>query len=139
MILNNEYTEEKLAEIEQNILDGIDKENAFLKEIETIAEHLAHQFVAGKNHIHYDFQDTDYIFSLSADRATKSMVLMRTDPIKMAIGNGHYRPAIFRSEWDMSYTYEENVYILIKAALCSAAGIINMDNLSETDDDGAVT
>ena len=134
--MNQEYTEEKLFEIENDILSGIDKDNAFLKEIETIAEHLAHQFISGKNHIRYDFQDTNYIFSLDKDPGTKEMVLMRTDPIKMMLGNGHYIPAIFRAEMDDTFTYEENVYMLIKTALCSAAGIINTDALTETNDLG---
>jgi hypothetical protein len=133
--MNNEYTEEKLAEIENNILSGLDKEQVFLQEIENIAAHIAHQFVSGKNHIRYTFQETEYIFSLDADKDLKIITLLRTDPIKMNLGNGHYVPAIFRLEWDTTYTYEENVYALVKTALCSAAGIINTDALTETNDD----
>ncbi len=128
------YTEEKLAEIENNILTGIDKEQAFLKEIEDMAWRIAHQLVKGKNHIRQDFQDTEYVFSLDADKATKILTLMRTNPIKLALGNGHYMPAVFRAEWDNTFTYEENVYMLVKTSLCSAAGIINTESITETDD-----
>ena len=62
--------------------------------------------------------DTTYIFSLSYDPSRKELVLFRTDPIKLAIAGGKYRPAIARAERDNDFSYYENVYALVKAALC---------------------
>ncbi len=132
--MNNEYTEEKLAEIEQDIISGLDKEKNFLKEIEDIARFITKEFLSGKHHVNYDFQDKKYIFSLEADKNSGQIILMRTDPIKLMIGNGHYVPAIFRAEYDKSFTYEENIFMVVKTSLCSAAGIIHTDLLTEEED-----
>ena len=132
--MSDQYTNEKLSEIEQNIISGIDKHDAFLKDIEDLAGHITDKLV-GNNHTKAKFQDTEYVFSLSCNKETKEIMLMRTDPIKFLIGNGKYRPAIFRGEWDMNFTYRENVYMVVKTALCSAAGIINIDALTESQDE----
>ena len=40
-MINNQYTEEKIAEIEQNILSGIDRDVQEEKELEDIGLHIA--------------------------------------------------------------------------------------------------
>lgn len=121
-------SEEKISEIQQELMNQTDKENDFLKEIEKLSASIASRLIKDA-HTHENFMGTDYIFNLNYDRAQKKITVMRTDPVKLRLAMGHYRPGIFVGEWDDNYTLEENVYAVVKAALCSKAGIINVEEL----------
>lgn len=125
----NTYSEEQISKIQQELMSNTDKENDFLKEIERLSASIASRLVKEK-HTHEEFIGTDFIFNLNYDRAQKKITVMRTDPVKFKLAMGHYRPGIFVGEWDDHYTLEENVYAVVKAALCSKAGIINVEELS---------
>lgn len=57
-MINNQYTEEKIAEIEQNILSGIDRDIQEEKELEDIGLHIATNSL---NKVYkYKFNDTEY-------------------------------------------------------------------------------
>lgn len=120
------YSEEKLLEIQQDLENQMDKEDDFLKEIEKLSESIAKRLM-DKPHVKEHFMDADYIFSLSYDEMRKELVLFRTDPVKFAIAGGKYRPAILRVGIDDNFSYYENVYALVKAALCSKAGRIEVE------------
>lgn len=120
------YSEEQLDAIQQNLENQMDKEDDFLKEIEKLSESIAKRLMT-KPHVKEHFMDADYIFSLSYDKARNELVLFRSDPVKFAIAGGKYRPAILRVESDSEFTYYENVYALVKAALCSKAGRIEVE------------
>lgn len=122
-------SEERIAEIQQELSNNVDKENDFLKEIEKLSASIAHRLLKN-NHTRESFMGTEYIFNLVCDKSKKQITVMRTDPIKLSIGMGHYRPGIFVGEWDDRFTLEENVYVVVKAALCSKAGIINVEELN---------
>ena len=121
-----EYTEEDLKKIEDSLIKQIDDEETFLQEIENLAKSIAER-LEKQNHIREEFLDTEYIFSIGCNKETKIMTLFRTNPVKMVIAPDKYRPASFQCEFDLKFTYFENVYMLVKAALCSAAGIINVE------------
>ena len=122
-------SEERIAEIQQELSNNVDKENDFLKEIEKLSASIAHRLLRD-NHTRESFMGTEYIFNLVCDKSKKQITVMRTDPVKLSIGMGHYRPGIFVGEWDDRFTLEENVYVVVKAALCSKAGIINVEELN---------
>lgn len=122
-------SEERIAEIQQELSNNVDKENDFLKEIEKLSASIAHRLLKD-NHTRESFMGTEYIFNLVCDKSKKQITVMRTDPVKLSIGMGHYRPGIFVGEWDDRFTLEENVYVVVKAALCSKAGIINVEELN---------
>lgn len=122
-------SEERIAEIQQELSNNVDKENDFLKEIEKLSVSIAHRLLKN-NHTRESFMGTEYIFNLVCDKSKKQITVMRTDPVKLSIGMGHYRPGIFVGEWDDRFTLEENVYVVVKAALCSKAGIINVEELN---------
>lgn len=122
-------SEERIAEIQQELSNNVDKENDFLKEIEKLSASIAHRLLKN-NHTRESFMGTEYIFNLVYDKSKKQITVMRTDPVKLSIGMGHYRPGIFVGEWDDRFTLEENVYVVVKAALCSKAGIINVEELN---------
>lgn len=122
-------SEERIAEIQQKLSNNVDKENDFLKEIEKLSASIAHRLLKN-NHTRESFMGTEYIFNLICDKSKKQITVMRTDPVKLSIGMGHYRPGIFVGEWDDRFTLEENVYVVVKAALCSKAGIINVEELN---------
>ena len=120
------YSEEDLLKVQQDLEQQMDKEDDFLQEIEKISASIAKRLMK-ENHVKEEFMDTTYIFSLSYDPSRKELVLVRTDPIKFAIAGGKYRPAIARAERDNDFSYYENVYALVKAALCSKAGRIQVE------------
>ena len=120
------YSEEKLLEIQQDLENQMDKEDDFLKEIEKRSESIANRLM-DKPHVKEHFMNADYIFSLSYDETRKELVLFRTDPVKFAIAGDKYRPAILRVGIDDNFSYYENVYALVKAALCSKAGRIEVE------------
>lgn len=122
-------SEERIAEIQRELSNNVDKENDFLKEIEKLSASIAHRLLKD-NHTRESFMGTEYIFNLVCDKSKKQITVMRTDPVKLSIGMGHYRPGIFVGEWDDRFTLEENVYVVVKAALCSKAGIINVEELN---------
>ena len=122
-------SEERIAEIQQELSNNVDKENDFLKEIERLSASIAHRLLKD-NHTRESFMGTEYIFNLVYDKSKKQITVMRTDPVKLSIGMGHYRPGIFVGEWDDRFTLEENVYVVVKAAICSKAGIINVEELN---------
>ena len=122
-------SEERIAEIQQELSNKVDKENDFLKEIEKLSASIAHRLLKD-NHTRESFMGTEYIFNLICDKSKKQITVMRTDPVKFSLGMGHYRPGIFVGEWDDRFTLEENVYVVVKAALCSKAGIINIEELN---------
>lgn len=122
-------TEEKIAQIQHEIESGMDKENALLKEIEDLSESVTGRLMQ-KNHVSESFMGVQYIFSLDANKEEKKITVMRTNPIKLAIAGAKYRPGIFTADWDEEFTYFENVYAAVKAAICSAAGIINVEELN---------
>lgn len=122
-------SEERIAEIQRELSNNVDKENDFLKEIEKLSASIAHRLLKD-NHTRESFMGTEYIFNLVCDKSKKQITVMRTDPVKLSIGMGHYRPGIFVGEWDDCFTLEENVYVVVKAALCSKAGIINVEELN---------
>ena len=121
-------SEERINQIQQGLEQQMDKEDDFLKEIEKLSQSIAHRLVK-ENHTHEYSMDTDYIFNLNSDRGNKIITVMCTDPVKFAIGNGHYRPCIARGEWDDRYTYEENVYVVVKGILCNKAGMVNVEEI----------
>ena len=104
----------------------MEKEDDFLQEIEKISASIAKRLM-NENHVKEEFMGTTYIFSLTFDETRKELVLVRTDPVKLAIAGGKYRPAIARAERDNDFSYYENVYALVKAALCSKAGRIQVE------------
>lgn len=120
------YSEEKLLDIQRELESGMKKEDEFLKEIERLSGSIAKRLL-DQNHVHERFMDTEYIFSLDYYEPTKELVLIRTDPVKLAIAGGKYRPAIARAERDEDFSYYENIYALVKAALCSKAGMIEVE------------
>jgi len=124
--MGKKYTEAEIERIQNELSNQVEKENDFLTEIEQLSESIAHRLVQGR-HTRERFLDTDFIFNLRYDDVRKIIYVMRTDPVKLAIGMGHYRPAIFAEEYNENLTMDENVYIAVKAALCSKAGIINVD------------
>lgn len=130
-----EYTEEQINSIEKKIMDGMSEEDNKLKEIELMSESIAKRLI-DKNHTKETIDGTEYIFSLNYDKTEKRITVMRTDPIKLLLANGKYHPAIFTGEWDLSFTFQENVYMVVKTALCHAAGMIDKV-ITEQDDTGA--
>ncbi len=124
--MSEKYTETEIARIQNELNNQVDKENDFLTEIEQLSESIAHRLVV-KNNTREHFMDTDFIFTWRFDDISKVVYVMRTDPVKLAIGMGSYRPGIFAEEYNENLTMEENIYIAVKAALCSKAGIINID------------
>lgn len=122
--------EEKIREIEQNMIEGIDKEAEQMAEIEMLATSITNRLIL-MNHTREKFMGTDYIFTLSFDKSTKEIVVMRTDPIKFKIAGFKYKPGIFKAYMDESFTFEENVFMVVKAALCSKAGLIKVDEMSD--------
>ena len=128
------YSEEEINSIEKKILDGMSEEDNKLKEIELMSESITKRLI-DKNHTRETIDGTEYIFSLNYDKTEKRITVMRADPVKLLIANGKYRPAIFTGEWDFSFTFEENVYMVVKTALCHAAGMIDKV-ITEQDDTG---
>ena len=122
-------TEEQIFQIQHEIESGMDKENALLAEIEQLADSITNRLMK-TNHVPETFMGVKYIFSLDANKEEKRITVMRTNPLKLAIAGGKYRPGIFTAEWNTEYTYYENVYAAVKAAICSAAGIINVEELN---------
>ena len=122
-------TEEQIAQIQHEIESGMDKENQQLAAIEQLAESITSRLIQ-TNHVPESFMDTQYIFSLDASKDEKRITVMRTNPVKLAIAGAKYRPAVFTAEWNEEYTYFENVYAAVKAAICSAAGIINIEEMN---------
>lgn len=120
------YSEEKLLKIQRDIESKMEQEDDFLQEIEKLSGSIAKRLM-DHPHVRERFMDTEYIFSLSYDETTKELVLFRTDPVKFAIAGSKYRPAIIRAERDNDFSYYENVYALVKAALCSKAGRIEVE------------
>lgn len=120
------YSEEDLLKVQRDLEQQMDKEDDFLEEIEKLSASIAKRLMK-ENHVKEEFMDTTYIFSLSYDPSRKELVLVRTDPVKLAIAGGKYRPAIARAERDNDFSYYENVYALVKAALCSKAGRIQVE------------
>lgn len=114
-------SEEKIQEIQQNILNGVQAEQDELTEIEMLAQSIANRLIS-KNHTTELFLGTQYIFNLNCDRSSKRITVMVTDPVKMQLANGHYKPMLLNGEWDDSFTFEENVYAVVKAGLCYKAG-----------------
>ena len=124
--MRKKYTETEIARIQNELNSQVEKENDFLTEIEQLSESIAHKLVL-KNCVKEHFMDSDFIFNWKFDDIQKIIYVMRTDPVKLAIGMGSYRPGIFAEEYNENLTMEENIYIAVKAALCSKAGIINID------------
>lgn len=124
------YTEEQIQEIERELDKQIDNENEVLKEIEQQAESITKKLTM-RNHVRDSFMGNEFYFSLGEDAKTKELVLTRTDPVVFAIAGPKYRPAIFRAQRDENFSMFENVYVLVKAALCSKAGIINVEEIEE--------
>ena len=120
------FSEEKILQVQRELEQQMEKEDDFLQEIEKLSASIAKRLMK-ENHIKEYFMDTLYIFSLSFDETRKELVLVRTDPVKLAIAGGKYRPAIARAERDNDFSYYENVYALVKAALCSKAGRIEVE------------
>ncbi len=125
--MSKKYTETEIARIQNELTNQVEKENDFLTEIEQLSESIAHRLLM-KNCTKEHFMDTDFIFNWKYDDIRKIVYVMRTDPVKLAIGMGSYRPGIFAEEYNENLTMEENIYIAVKAALCSKAGIINIDD-----------
>lgn len=123
--MEQNLSEDRISEIQQELLQKVNQESDLMQEIESLAHSIAHRLIQ-KKHVKEYFLDQEYIFNLSYNRSRKEITVMRTDPVKLILGMGHYRPAIFRGEWDFHYTFEENVYAVVKAALCSKAGIIQV-------------
>lgn len=121
-----QYTEEEIQEIERELDRQVDEEDDLLSGIEELAEKITKKLMK-TNHVREEFMGTTFIFSVAADRTARKVTLLRTDPIKLNLAGSRYRPAIFTSEWDDDYTYFENIYVVVKAALCSKAGIINIE------------
>ena len=128
--MEQNFTEEKINEIQEELMNTVDKENDLLKEIEILSESIAHRLVKF-GHTREEFMGNEYIFNVQYNRSEKKVYVMRTDPTKFAIAMGHYTPGIFIAEYDDTFTLEENVYVAVKAALCSKAGMINIEELSE--------
>ena len=120
------FSEEKILQVQRELEQQMEKEDDFLQEIEKLSASIAKRLM-DQNHVKERFMDTTYIFSLSYDETRKELVLVRTDPVKLAIAGGKYRPAIARAERDNDFSYYENVYALVKAALCSKAGRIEVE------------
>lgn len=123
-------TKEQIDQIEQDMINGIDKEKAQMVEIEMLARSITSRLVV-LNNTKEKFMGTDYIFTLNFNKDTKEIVVMRTDPIKFKIAGYKYRPGIFRAYMDENFTYEENVYMVVKAALCSKAGLIRVEEMNK--------
>ena len=120
------FSEEKILQVQRELEQQMEKEDDFLQEIEKISASIAKRLM-NENHVKEEFMGTTYIFSLTFDETRKELVLVRTDPVKLAIAGGKYRPAIARAERDNDFSYYENVYALVKAALCSKAGRIQVE------------
>lgn len=127
------FSEEKIQQIQHELESQMDKEDDFLKEVEHLSLSIAHRLIK-ETHTHEHFMGVDYIFNLNCDKANKIVTVMCTDPVKFAIGNGHYRPCIARGMWDDRYNYEENVYVVVKGILCNKAGIVNVEEINNSDD-----
>ena len=125
--MGKKYTETEIAQIQNELLQNVEKENDFLTEIEQLAQSIAHRLLV-KNNTKEDFMDTEFIFTWRYDDIRKILYVMRTDTLKLKLGMGSYRPGIFAEEYNDNLTMEENLYIAVKAALCSKAGIINIDD-----------
>ena len=124
------YSEEKIQQIEQNIMNHMQAEDDQLKEIEILAESIAKRLITN-GHTKQEFQGTNYIWNMNASKVNKKIAVMCTDPVKFAIANDKYRPAIYTGEWDTDFTFEENVYMVVKAGLCSKAGRIQVEELKD--------
>ena len=120
------FSEEQILQVQRELEQQMEKEDDFLQEIEKISASIAKRLM-NENHVKEEFMGTTYIFSLTFDETRKELVLVRTDPVKQAIAGGKYRPAIARAERDNDFSYYENVYALVKAALCSKAGRIQVE------------
>lgn len=122
------YSEEKIQEIENNIINHMQAEDDQLHEIELLAESITKKLIQNK-HATQEFMGTKYIWNMDSSKVNKKIVVMCTDPVKFAIANGKYRPAIYTGDWDFDFTFEENVFMVVKAGLCSKAGRIQVEEM----------
>jgi len=128
--LTQEYTEEKLQEIENNIMSGMDKDVAWEEETNEIALSIAHSLL--KNGVcTQPYMDKEYKWALRSDN--NSATLFCFDVLKFKIAGEKYRPLIANSEIDSQYTYEQNIATLVKSILYHKVG---KDILVEEDDNG---
>ena len=123
-----QYTEEQIQEIQHELETEYKKEDSFLKEIEHLSESIAARLVKN-GHTRENFMDTEFVFNLSYNSVNKTITVMRTDIWKFKLGMGHYKPAFACGEWNDTMTLEENVMAVVKASLCSKAGIINIEEV----------
>ena len=124
------YSEEKINEIEKNIIDGMNAEDDAWAEIEQLSESITTKLIEnGKTR--EKLYGTEYIFNIDSDKSEKRITVMCTDPIKLELANGHYVPCLANGEWDESYTYEENVFAVVKAIVSSKAGKIQVEELDD--------
>lgn len=100
--MTEQYTEERLAKIEKDILSGIDKEKQEEKEFDDIAMDIASNCLSSNNHSYkYEYLGTEYIWEVFADTSRYNretgkielgFTIVCTDTVKMNIGNGKYIP-----------------------------------------------
>lgn len=127
----SQYSEEKLAQIERDIMSGIDKENQQEKEVEEMSISIGDRIIKNK-HCREKFLDTEYVFTLFVlGQRNKILSVIVTDPWKMKIIGPKYRPMNVSAPLDLKYTYAQNVYTLVKAALLKKMGVIKVEELGE--------
>lgn len=127
--MSQQYTEEKLAQIQNDIMSGMDKEKEQHREVEEMSISIGDRVLKNK-HCREVFLDKEYVFTLTAlgQGSNQTLVLFVTDPFRMEIvGRTKYTPARYAAQLDLDYTYAQNVYTLVKAALFNKMGIIKVE------------
>lgn len=144
-MIQSDYTEEKLKQLEREISSGLDKERQEEKELDEIAIEISSRCLKATNHsCCYEYLGTEYNWEIFADvpmfnqefkRYEYGFTLICTDIIKYSIAGKRYIPLTASVPYEDGRTERTTLAAtLVKSVLRHKAGKdITVEELEEED------
>ena len=132
--MTREYTEEKLQEIEDRLMSGLEADEAREQEIDDLSLSIARRII--NEATTESFMGTPYKWALLESGTGKQKVLtvFCYDILKFKIAGLKYRPLQASNKLILQMTFEQNVATLVKSLLYHKAGITWMEESSDNEE-----